>query len=103
MRIGGGYDLPGELECLRCDFQGWVQGRSSDVASWASKAGHKAAKHWIGNTDHHDRCSRRCLFGGQGRRRPLGYQEVNFQTNKLEREVRKVFDAPWCIAALQSK
>src|SRR6266702_6448194 len=98
-----GYDFLGQLERFRCDFEGWVQRGSRDVPSRSRQAGNEPAKHGVRHPYHHDR-SRRChLLGGHARRRALGNQDVNLETNQLEREVGKALDLTWCIAALQDE
>src|SRR5438105_4488681 len=98
-----GYDFLGQLECFRCDFEGWVQRGPRDVASRSRQASDKPAKHRVRHPYHHDR-SRLChVLGGQARRRALGNQDVNFETNQFEREVGEVLDPPRCLAALQDE
>ena len=95
-----GYDFPGQLECFRCDFEGWVQRGPRDVASRSRQASDKSAKHRVRDSYHHDRDRPRYLLGGQARRRAIGNQDVNFETNQFEREIGKALDLTWCIAAL---
>src|SRR5436190_4142285 len=98
-----GYDFLGQLERFRCEFEGWIQRGSRDVPSRSRQAGNEPAKHGVRHPYHHDRSCRCHLPGGQARRRALGNQNVNLETNQLEREIGKALDLAWCIAALQNK
>src|SRR4051794_11277162 len=97
---GSGYNFLRQLERFRCYFEGWVQRRSRDVPSRSRQAGNEPAKHGVRHPYHHDR-SRRCrLLRGQARRRAFGNQDVDLETNQLQREIGKALDLTWCIAAL---
>ena len=95
-----GHDFLAQLQRFRCDFEGWVQGGPRDVASRSRQAGDEPAKHGVRDPYHHNRDRRGHLLGGLARRRALGNQDVNLETNQFEREVGEVLAPPRCIAAL---
>ncbi len=95
-----GNDFLEQLEHLDHNLEGWEHGGPCDVASRSRQAGDEPVPDGVRHQYHHDRDRRRHLLGRQARWRAFGNQDVNLETDQLDRKVGEAIDPARCIAAL---